>query len=360
MSLERVLRSPGGAWLTGSGPAADVVVSSRVRLARNLRPYPFPTKLSPEQARHVIDEVRAALNALPPTRSGRLELVELQALEPLERLVLVEKHLISPQLATTELPAAVAVDPSESLSLMVNEEEHLRLQSLASGLQLRVAWEAADRLDDELSERLDFAYDERLGYLTTCPTSTGTGMRVSAMMHLPALVHSNQAGELVSTLARVGVVVRGIHGEGSKAYGNLFQISNQITLGRAESEIIESLEAVVQQLVERERGARELLYRERRTQLQDQVGRAYGLLTHAYAISSEEALSLLSTLRLGVDLQLVPQVRPEVCNELMVAVGAASVQYREGRLLEPAERDIRRAAMIRERLASRQAPRGEG
>ncbi|MDI3298931.1 MAG: protein arginine kinase [Bacillota bacterium] len=359
MSLERLLRSEGGAWLTASGPAADVVVSSRIRLARNLRRHPFPPRLTPAEARRVVEEVRAALGTLRLGPSGPLELVELQALEPLERQVLVERHLVSPQHAASELPAAVAVDETESVSLMVNEEEHLRLQALAPGLQLHAAWEEADRLDDGLAERLDFAYDERLGYLTTCPTNTGTGMRASAMMHLPALVHSNQAGELVSTLARVGVVVRGIYGEGSKAHGNLFQVSNQITLGRSESEIVESLEAVVRQLVERERGARELLYREHRTELQDRVGRAYGILTHAYAISSEEALALLSTLRLGVDLQLVPQVRPEVCNELMMAVGAASVQYREGRLLEPAERDVRRAAMIRERLASRQAPRGE-
>ncbi|MBX5465337.1 MAG: protein arginine kinase [Clostridia bacterium] len=357
MSLERLLRGQGGSWLTASGPAADVVVSSRVRLARNLRRHPFPPRLTPAEAQRVVDEVRGALARLGPGPGGRLELVELQALTPLERQVLVERHLISPQHAASELPAALAVDEREGLSLMVNEEEHLRLQSLAPGLQLQAAWEAADRLDDALAEQLDFAFDERLGYLTTCPSNTGTGLRVSAMMHLPALVHSNQAGDLASALARVGVVVRGIYGEGSKAHGNLFQVSNQITLGRSEGELLESLEAVVRQLVERERGARELLYREHRVELEDRVGRAYGILTHAYAISSEEALALLSTLRLGVDLQLLPQVRPEVCNELMVAVGAAGVQYRAGRPLEPAERDVRRAAMIRERLASRQAPR---
>src|SRR5690606_556007 len=241
----------------------------------------------------------------------------------------------------------------ETVSIMVNEEDHLRIQVLMPGLQLEEAWRLADAADDALSRVLNFAYSDDQGYLTTCPTNLGTGMRVSVMMHLPGLVLSDQAGRLLGTLPKLGAVVRGMYGEGSEAKGNLFQISNQVTLGQTERDLTENLSSIARQLVERERSARERLYREMRGQLEDRVCRAYGILTNARLISSDEALRLLSDLRLGVDLNILPHVSPQVFSDLVVATRVGFLQKAAARQLAPEERDQRRATLIRQRLQAR-------
>ncbi|HEY8449101.1 MAG TPA: protein arginine kinase [Bacillota bacterium] len=339
--------------MEASGPSADIVLSSRVRLARNLRDFPFPPRLDAEGSREVVAAVAAALTALNRSRERHFELYRLADISALDRQVLVEKHLISPLLAKNE-GGAVILSDDEAVSIMVNEEDHLRIQCLVPGLQLERAWEIADAVDNVLNEVLPFAFSERQGFLTTCPTNLGTGMRASVMMHLPGLVLSEQAGRVLDALAKVGVVVRGIYGEGTQAKGNLFQVSNQVTLGQTEQEIVENLQSVARQLIERERSAREMLYRQWRDHLEDRVCRAYGILMNARVITSEEALKLLSDMRLGIDQKILPHVSPQVFNDLIVATRSGFLQKLAGQELSPAERDRRRAALIRQRLQKAQ------
>lgn len=339
-------------WLEGPAPSGDIVLSTRIRLARNLRGYPFPPQLEPKRAGQVVAEVERAVDALPRDGAG-YRVLRLDRVGALDRQVLVEKHLISPQHARGVEGTAVVLREDEVVSVMVNEEDHVRVQCLLPGLQLERAWELADRVDDALQGLLDFAYDERRGFLTTCPTNVGTGLRASVMMHLPGLVMTGQAGRVFNGLSKVGVVVRGLYGEGSEAKGGIFQISNQITLGPSERDIVENLLAVSRQLLERERSARERLYREQKEQLEDRVCRAYGVLTHARIVSSDEAVRLLSDVQLGIDLNILPHLAPEAFTELLVATRPAMLQKLAGEALDPRQRDLRRAALIRQRLAQR-------
>ncbi|TDA70185.1 MAG: protein arginine kinase [Clostridia bacterium] len=340
--------------MDGSGPYADLIISSRIRLARNLAGWPFPSLLSPERRQEVAREINKAAHAEAAYAvAGELEMVMLDALSPVQRQILVEKHLISPQHAENEAEGAVILREDETISIMVNEEDHLRLQSFCPGLQLAECWRLANALDDALEQTLEFAFDERKGYLTACPTNVGTGLRASVMAHLPGLVHTRQARRILSALSQVGLAVRGIYGEGSEPVGNLFQISNQITLGRSEEDIIDNLAVVTRQIVDQETSAREVLQRETGPQLQDRVGRAYGLLTNAAVIGSEEALALLSDLRLGVDLALVKGIERRTINELMVAIQPAYLQEKAGRKMSPMERDVLRASVIRQRLQNK-------
>ncbi|MBX6378221.1 MAG: protein arginine kinase, partial [Clostridia bacterium] len=325
MTIRDILRQTAPQWLDGTGPAADVVVSSRVRLARNLADVRFQPRQDTAESQRVVTAVEEALPELRSGGLGNLALIRLEECSPLERQALVEKHLISPQHARQE-GAAVVVRDDEAISVMVNEEDHLRIQCLAPGFQPEAALDLADRVDDLLERRLDYAFSEDLGYLTTCPTNVGTGLRVSVMVHLPGLVHSQQVGPLLNAIAKVGVVARGLYGEGTDAKGNLFQISNQITLGQTEREILVNLKGVCQQVIDRERSARERLLQEARTLVEDRVYRAYGILTNARQLTSDEAMRLLSDLRLGVDLNLLPQIEPRVCNELVVQIGPACLQ----------------------------------
>ena len=352
MSLEDLLKRERSGWMSGEGPSADIVLSSRVRLARNLAATTFPPRLAAAAAADVIRRVRAAVPVLNDALNRRFELFELREMSRLDRQVLVEKHLISPLLAKNDA-AAVILSTDEVVSIMVNEEDHLRIQVLMPGLQLEEAWRLADAVDNALSRVLEYAYSETQGFLTTCPTNLGTGMRVSVMVHLPGLVLSEQAGRLLGTLPKLGAVVRGMYGEGSDAKGNLFQVSNQVTLGQTERELTENLSSIARQLVERERSAREWLYREMKEQLEDRVCRAYGILTNARLISSAEALKLLSDLRLGIDLNILPHVPPQVFSDLVVATRVGFLQKAAGRPLAPQERDQRRAALIRQRLQAR-------
>ncbi|KYH31402.1 protein arginine kinase [Neomoorella mulderi] len=339
-------------WMEGSGPQADIVISSRIRLARNLKGMPFPNLMNEAQEVKVIRQVGQAIRAPGVFQAvGELRLQTLRELSPVERQILVEKHLISPDLAEGKGEKAVVLRDDEAISIMVNEEDHLRLQCLLPALMLHEAWRLADAADDALENELDFAFDQERGYLTACPTNVGTGLRASTMLHLPALVLTKQAGQVLTALTKVGVAVRGLYGEGTEAHGNIFQISNQITLGRSEEEIINNLSAVTVRLADQEREARELLRKQNRWQLEDRVGRAYGVLTNARILTSQEALQLLSDVRLGVEMKILRGLDQRLINQLMVRIQPAYLQFTAGKEMTPFERDVRRAAMVRELLA---------
>lgn len=351
MNLEKILKNPLSRWMEPGAPDSDIVLSSRIRLARNLEEYPFPLSMNYQQAEEVIKRVEEALaNPRLHDSFGPMELYRLESLSPLDRQVLVEKHLISPQHAAEERGRGVAIKDDETISLMINEEDHLRMQFLTSGLQLEKAWEIANRFDDLLEEKINYAFDPYRGYLTACPTNVGTGLRASVMAHLPALVMTNQAGPIFATITKLGMVVRGLFGEGSQALGNIFQISNQITLGQSEPEIINKLLGITRQIIGQERAAREALERDMHEQLEDRIWRSYGTLSHARILSSDEAMRLWSDVRLGVDLQIVPDLGPEALNELLVLVRPNYLQRLAGRELNPFERDLKRAALIREKM----------
>ncbi|MGI9861428.1 protein arginine kinase [Moorella naiadis] len=340
-------------WMEGSGPQADIVISSRIRLARNLKGVPFPNLMKAEEQARVVSQVGRAIHSPMVIQAvGELKLQVLRELPLLERQILVEKHLISPDLAEAGGERAVVLREDEAVSIMINEEDHLRLQCLLPAMMLHEAWRLADAADDALENELDFAFDQRLGYLTACPTNVGTGLRASTMLHLPALVLTKQAGAILAALTKVGVAVRGLYGEGTEAHGNIFQISNQITLGHGEDEIINNLSAVTVRLADQEREARELLRRQSRWQLEDRIGRAYGVLTNARILSSQEALQLLSDVRLGAEMRIVRGLDQRLLNQLLVRIQPAYLQYTAGKEMSPFERDVRRAAMVRELLVS--------
>ncbi|OIQ54875.1 putative ATP:guanido phosphotransferase [Moorella thermoacetica] len=339
-------------WMEGSGPQADIVISSRIRLARNLKGLPFPNLMNSDQQARVVSQVSGAIQAPMVFQAvGELKLQPLRALAPEERQILVEKHLISPDLAAAGGEKAVVLRDDEAVSIMVNEEDHLRLQCLLPAMMLHEAWRLADAADDALENELDFAFDQERGYLTACPTNVGTGLRASTMLHLPALVLTRQAGPVLSALTKVGVAVRGLYGEGTEAQGNIFQVSNQITLGRSEEEIINNLSAVTVRLADQEREARELLRKQSRWQLEDRVGRAYGVLTNARILSSQEALQLLSDVRLGAEMKIIRGLDQRLLNQLLVRIQPAFLQFSAGKEMTPQERDVYRAAMVRELLA---------
>jgi len=310
MDMDRLV-TRASKWMEGTGPQGDVVLTSRIRLARNIKGLPFPHLLQEEKLRELIQQVCKAVSSKSVTKTfGPMELLQLDTLSPLQKQILVEKHLISPALAEMDRPRAVILNSDESVSIMVNEEAHLRIQLLLPALQLHETWRMANVLDDALEETLDYAFDERWGYLTVCPTNGGPGMRAAVMLHLPALVITNQAQRMLTTLSQIGLVVRGLYGEGTEASGNLFQISNQVTLGPQEEEIVNNLTAVTIQIIEQEKGARQHLMAKARLQLEDRIGRALGLLTNARIMTSEEALSHLSDVRLGVDLGIIKTMYP--------------------------------------------------
>lgn len=337
--------------MEATGPSADIVLSSRVRLARNIEGIPFPHLMNDEQTARVMglaEEGAKELNRYGFL--GRVELFQLSEVSPLERQVLVEKHLISPQQAREVKGKAVAISEDETVSIMVNEEDHLRIQCLFSGLQLAQAWELANRVDDALEGKINFAFSERRGYLTACPTNAGTGIRASVMMHLPALVMTNQAPRVFHTINQLGLAIRGLYGEGTEAKGNIFQVSNQITLGRSEEDIVAHLNGVVTQLIDHERQARAALQKEAGEQLEDRIGRAHGILSSARIMTSDEAMKLISDVRLGIDLGIITNVSQKAMNELLVVTRPAYLQKLAGRELSPFDRDLKRAALIRSKI----------
>ena len=340
-----------GEWLRASGPQGDVVISSRVRLARNVAGFPFVSKSSLLQRTEVMDRCRKALTA--KSLSPDAIWVDLRKADELDRMLLVERHLISRQhaMAGDDFPRAVAVDPDETFGVMVNEEDHVRIQVMRCGLQLQQAFEQADAIDDALEGQIDFAYSQRFGYLTACPTNVGTGLRVSVMLHLPALKLTGEIEKVRRAARDMHLAVRGLFGEGSDALGDLFQISNQTTFGKSEQETLADFENnVIPPLIAYEHQARQALLQQRKSQLDDKIFRAWGILTHARTIGTEEVLTLLSHLRLGVNLGRMNLVDVRTINELFILTQPAHLQKRIGKVMETPDRREARATTIRQRL----------
>jgi protein arginine kinase len=318
MSLEKFISEAISPWMKNEGFESEIVLSSRIRLARNLKDYSFPFISTMDEASLVVEQVRDYFSEEKHDQYGPFELLEMDDMRPNEKRVLVEKHLISPQLADESKKGAVLLSSDESVSIMVNEEDHLRIQCLFPGFQISEGLVLANGIDDWIEQHLHYAFDEKRGYLTSCLTNIGTGLRASVMMHLPALVLTKQLNKILPAINQLGLVVRGIYGEGSEALGNLFQISNQITLGKSEEDIVEDLRGVVLQLINQERAAREMLLQSSKLHLEDRVFRSYGILAYARSIESNEASQRLSDVRLGIDLKILKGISASILNELMI------------------------------------------
>ncbi|ETI66219.1 protein arginine kinase [Neobacillus vireti] len=354
MSLERFLKTAVSSWMSEEGPDSDIVLSSRIRLARNFEDYKFPTLFSHEDAKMIIVNMEDTIRKSDFQKFGQIELLKIDELQPLQKRVLVEKHLISPHLAEDSPYGAVLLTENEEVSIMINEEDHIRIQCLFPGLQLSEALDAANEIDDWLESNIQYAFDEKHGYLTSCPTNVGTGLRASVMMHLPGLILTQQINRIIPAINQLGLVVRGIYGEGSEALGNIFQISNQITLGKSEEDIGNDLKGVVSQLISQERSAREALRKTSNIQLEDRIFRSLGVLANSRIIESKEAARCLSDVRLGIDMGFIEELPKTILNELMILTQPGFLQQYAGGPLRPHERDIRRAALIRERLKMEQ------
>ncbi|HLB54728.1 MAG TPA: protein arginine kinase [Gemmatimonadales bacterium] len=344
-----LLPDGGMSWLEASGPGSHLVVSTRIRLARNLRHHHFTTRTEPEEREAILAEIEQAAAG---TRSlGRAVRFRLDHLEVLDRQLLLERHLVSRELAALE--SGVRVRPGGGLlvqdqaSVMVNEEDHLRLQGLRSGCALDAAWDLISALDQELGERLAYAFHPEFGYLTSCPTNVGTGLRASVLVHLPGLVLTKEINKILQGLTQVGLTFRGLYGEGSEVVGNLFQLSNQTTLGKSEAELLDQLGKLVRRVMEHEERARQILLRDATAILEDKVWRAYGLLRYARTLSFEETMNLLSGVRLGVGLKLIPNVGMYTLNQLLVFTQPAHLAVARGRVLAEDELPLERAALVR-------------
>lgn len=355
MAIRNIL-SKSSDWLSGDGPHHQIVVSSRVRLARNLRGLAFPGWAKKMERATILEKIRPNVEALP--EMGDAYSLSCQELTALEKQVLVERHLISREHALRGVGSAVVMNRRQTLSIMINEEDHLRMQALRSGLQLRAAYKAITKVDTELEEGLDFAFDATLGYLTACPSNVGTGMRASAMLHVPGLVLSEQINQVIQAVNKIGLAVRGLYGEGTEALGNLFQISNQTTLGEKEEDIIDRLQKVILQIIEHEQNARQNLIQRRPKTLLDNIGRSYGLLRHSYSMSSKEALNLLSLAKLGFDLGFYPNEMRSAADELFMETQPAHLQKDCQQKLAAEERDALRAEIIRKKLENLPSPNG--
>jgi protein arginine kinase len=336
-------------WIKGNGPHNNIILSSRIRLARNLANIPFPLTQGGEKAKGVIELVRNALMKENETKSQFDEYI-MKDMLPVDKQVLVERHFISPGLAKNNINGAAMISSDKEISIMINEEDHIRIQSILPGLQIKKALEKADELDDILERSFDYAYDESWGYLTSCPTNVGTGMRASVMVHLPALNITGNINKILQAVTQIGLTIRGLYGEGTEMVGNVFQISNQITLGRSEEEIVDNLTAVTMQIIEKEKEARNILLNNNPMQIEDKIWRSLGIMQNARMMQSQECIKLLSDIRLGVDLDILDRIPISLLNEIMIETQAASIQKGAGKELSPVERDILRAEIVRDKL----------
>jgi len=350
LALERLAEGC-GEWLRGVGPESDVVMSSRIRLARNLADFPFIRRCTDIDRANIESTVCDRMKR--QSRLASLEYVSVAELETVDRQFLVERQLISRELAEAEGARTVAIDPDERMSVMINEEDHLRIQVMKSGFDVSEAWNQINELDDLIENQVNYAYSDKLGYLTACPTNVGTGMRVSVMMHLPALVITDQIEKVFRSLARLNLVVRGMYGEGTQAMGDFYQISNQLTLGKTEEDLVARVAEVVPVVVSYERKAREHLVSENQHDLFDQVSRAYGTLQSAQQISSEETMQLLSRVRMGVNLGLIGDVELPTVNKLFIHTQPAHLQKLARGPLTSNQRNIERANYLQSHLKPR-------
>jgi protein arginine kinase len=353
MNLHEFLVSP-AETAQRHGPHDRIVMSSRVRLARNLRSAAFPGWAKKPERVKILEMIRPAVESLPEMKGAFSEAMD--NLGALDKQILVERHLISREHAAKSSGSGLVLNREESFCVMINEEDHLRMQALRPGLQLRQAWGAIDHLDSDLEKKLDYAFDGELGYLTACPTNLGTGIRVSAMLHLPGLVLGEQINPIIQSVNKLGLAVRGLYGEGTEALGNVFQVSNQMTLGETETSIVERLEKVLAQIIEHEENARQTLLEKKPKVVFNHIGRAYGILANAHSISSKETMNLLSLMRLGVDMGLFPGAERSLVDELFILTQPAHLQKQFSDKLSAEERDLLRADMVRERLKNVSRP----
>jgi protein arginine kinase len=355
MTLDLSLLPDGGVgWLDASGDHADIVLSTRIRLARNVEGYAFTPRARDGERLRVLSQIREAAQHLRPLQAGVL--LRVDELPTLDRQLLHERHLVSKELAGFDGPAGVrtgaAVLLGDDVSVMVNEEDHLRLQALRSGFELPAAWRAVERLDQDLGGRVPYAFHGEFGFLTACPTNTGTGMRASVLIHLPGLVLTKEIQKVLAGLQQIGLTYRGLYGEGSEVVGNFFQISNQTTLGRSEEELIDHLAQVVRRVIEKEEEARRVLLRDAGTTVEDKLWRAYGTLRYARSLTFEEAMNYLSGVRLAVGLKLISGLSVYTLNKLLIFCQPAHLAYLEGRALTEPEAHVARARYVRQALSS--------
>lgn len=350
MTIQHFIQEACSPWMRETGPDHDIVMSSRIRLARNFSTVAYPIFAEQEKLAEIHDFFETEYAHQSFQGYENLEFVSIKDLTPIEKRVLIEKHLISPHLVKFPDHAAALISQNEQVSVMINEEDHIRIQLYFPGLQLKKALEESFRFDDWLEEKVNYAFDETKGYLTSCPTNVGTGMRASVMMHLPALVMTNQMNRMIPAISGLGLVVRGIYGEGSEALGNIFQISNQITLGKSETDIVEDLESVVNQLIDHERSARNHIVERSGMKLEDRIFRSYGVLKYSRIMESKEAARCISDVRLGIDLDIIKNTSGNILQELMVLTQPGFLQQYAKRTLKAEERDVLRASLIRERL----------
>src|SRR5436190_15552854 len=342
------------------GPYNKIVLSSRVRLARNVRGLSFPGWAKKPERVKALEMIRPAVESLPQMADAVAE--SMDNLTVLDKNILVERHLISREHAAKNAGSGLVLNREESLCVMVNEEDHLRMQALRPGLQLKQAWHAIDQFDSKLEKKMEFAFTPALGYLTACPTNVGTGIRVSAMLHLPGLVLAEHINQIIQAVNKLGLAVRGLYGEGTEALGNVFQVSNQMTLGEAEPDIVERLNKVLSQIIEHEENARGSLLEKKPKTVYNHIGRAYGILANSHSITSKETMNLLYFMRLGVDLALFADLDRALVDELFVTTQPNHLQKRYSDKLTAEERDLLRADMLRERLrsVSRPKPKANG
>lgn len=333
-------------WYTSLGKESDTVISTRIRLARNLVGIPFPSRMSAEQRQQVNQMVRDALFSDADARS-RFKYIEMETLPDITAMSMVERHIISPAFAENRTGKALLLSEDESVSIMLCEEDHIRIQVMRAGLAPDEAYAEADRIDDLLGSRLHYAFDKRLGYLTECPTNLGTGLRASLMLHLPALEASGLLSRLAATVSKIGLTIRGTYGEGTKATASMYQLSNQVTLGISEKAAIENLKSIVSQAISQERNLRSSLDPDG---IEDAAYRALGTLKYARSISSGEFMELISKVRLGIAMGVIKDVDLSTAEELIVSAGPATIQAAKGEPLDAAQRDKLRAALARERL----------
>ena len=327
----------------------DVVISTRVRLARNLKDYPFPCRLSTQDKEKIIEKVKSAIENSNSPISKDFSFIRMSELTPQQGVSLVERRLVSPEFISESQGRALLLSKDESISIMINEEDHIRLQVINNGLSLEDTYDIADKLDTLLDENLDFPSYDTLGYLTQCPTNLGTGMRASVMLHLPALEKSRAIGRIAGNLSKLGLTIRGAHGEGTEPNGALYQLSNQVTLGISEKAAIENLKNITMQLISQENQARTRLCSS--IDIQDAISRSLGILKSALVISHDEALKLLSNVRLGIVSGQIKNVSTETVDKLMLSVEPATLSVNLNKNLSPHERDIERAKLIQSSLA---------
>ncbi|MFH1578065.1 MAG: protein arginine kinase [Candidatus Omnitrophota bacterium] len=337
-------------WLRGSGPNSDVVISSRIRLARNLDKIPFSHWADKKQAEETLKTIEQAIPKADYLKNSSI--FHLCDLDSVDRQLLVERHLMSLEFVKSSHAKAIVIEEEEVIAIMINEEDHLRIQVMQSGLNLFEAANIINQIDVALSKDLPYAFSDQLGFLTACPTNTGTGMRGSVMLHLPALVMNRQINRVLSAVAKLSFTTRGLYGEGTQASGNFFQISNQVSLGHSAEEILQNLNGLIRQLIEQEQQARQAILGQNPALLEDRIWRAYGILKSAHIITSHEMIELLSMVRLGVDLKIIKDINRGAVNELFILVQPSHLQKIEKRKLSSQERDLKRAELVRRKITN--------